>query len=160
MSMETALDKAKSIVEDNLAAELLVIDAETADPNLATPAPKVFLIGNYLGREEILASIPAVTIEARNTMLEDDEEEWQENRHTLWVWAFVAEVKIDVLHRYMMRYGEAMRRVLTRRSNWGGGWHNIRVGNAVFTQTFEAPNRLLQGCRVEVQVSEIVKEEA
>ena len=160
MTIEIALDKAKSILTtaNELGDTLTLIDAETVSPALITPSPRGFLIGSYLGREEVLAEIPAVTFEARTTVPVASQEEWREDRHTVWVWAFVAEVDIEQLHRFAMRYGEALKRILRQRNLWGGGWHNVEVGNAIYTNVFWAGHRLLQGCRVEVSVSEVVRE--
>lgn len=161
VSIEKALDKAKSILEDSnrLQSTLSTIDGETSSPSLTTPVPRSFKVGDYLGREEILAEIPAVTVEARPTTEMDTQEAWKELRHTLWVWAFVAEVDPEKLHRYMVRYGEGIRRLLGQQRYWGGGWHNPVASQVLPTGVFQATHRLLQGCRVQVEVSEIVREE-
>jgi hypothetical protein len=162
LSAEKALDKAKSILEsgNRLAAMLQAIDSETTAPVLSTPAPRSFRIGSYLGREEILAEIPAVTIEARATVEDDDQEEWFEGTHGIWVWAFVTETDPEHLHRYVSRYAEAIRRVLKQRRYWGGGWHNIRIRNTLYTNVFQARHFMLAGCRVELEVGEMLREES
>ena len=148
MAAEDALNQAKLILEKNLKNEL---------PD-DTPSPQAFLIGNYIGREEILSQFPAVTIELQNTFPQDSQEEWEERRQELYVWAFVGHVDIEQLHRHLVRYGDAIRRIIRRRKLWGAGWHDLNVGNSLYTGIFSAGHMLVQGCRIEVTVGEIDEE--
>lgn len=146
MSAEAVLDKAKSILNSNLK------DALPED----TPAPQSFLIGNYIGREEILAQFPAVTIEMQNTLPVTSQEEWEEKRQEIYVWVFIGDVSIEQLHRYLVRYGDTVRKVLRRTKYWAdGGWFDPQVGNALYTGVFSAGHLLIQGCRIEVTIGEL-----
>lgn len=165
MSAEMALDKAKSILETvvnssaRLVTTLSAIDAETSSPSLTTPTPRSYKVGDFLGSEEILAEVPAVTLEARTSIQQGTQEEWVEMRHTLWVWAYVTEVDRSNLHRYTARYAEALRRLLFQRRYWGSGWHNPVVVSTIYSRTFQAGHALLQGVRVEVQIDEVLIED-
>lgn len=145
MGAEAALDKVKEILDDNLENEL---------PEKTT-SPGSILIGNYLGREEILSQLPAVTVETQNTFSENSQEEWEERTQELYVWVFLGHVDIEQLHRNLVRYGDTVRKILRRGKLWGDGWHNPSVGNALYTGVFSATHQLVQGCRIEVTVGEI-----
>jgi len=144
MSIEQAIDKA---------SELIQADISTKLPE-GTPEPDSYLVGNYVGREELLAQLPAITFDARNTNTVSQQEGYEEQQHELYCWAFIGEVNIEYLHRYVMRYAEAMRNIL--RPAWGSGWHDIRIGNTLYTGVFDAGHFLVQGCRIEFSVKEIV----
>jgi len=148
VTVENAVNKAKELLENNLENQL---------PE-NTPKPEVFKVGNYVGREEILHSLPAVTLDARNTLEVDSQEDWAELEQDFYVWAFIAEVDIENLHRFIMRYGEAIRKILRKGAHWGSGWHNPVADNTLYTGVFDAGHFLVQGCRVEVKIREIEAE--
>lgn len=151
MSVENAIDKAKEILESGLPAQITALN-EGQDNN--APAPQIYLVGNYLGREELLHTLPAITLDARNTGSKKSQEAWEEMDQEFYVWAIVAEVNIENLHRYIMRYGEGIRAVMKKMDNWSSGWHNPRITNTLYTGVFEAGHRLVQGCRVECSIGE------
>jgi len=157
MSAENAVDSIRKILSDDLSKKLPEIDEEEST-ELVTPKPVQFLVGDYTGREEIIVDNPAITIQSRNTPEGRTNQDWLVKTHSLWVDAWVVEVDIETLHRYIMRYAEAIDRLLVDESKWEHGWFNPSVNNTMYSDIFQADHRLMQGARVECEVSEIYGE--
>lgn len=169
MSIEQAINRAKLILDEgnselleendpvNLEEVLEEIDAEEGF-DIVTPPPKQFLVGSYLGREEVLAEIPCVTVEARNTPEGETESGYYIKQHSFWVYAWVAEVDIEIMHRYMMRYAEGLGKIISDIRRWGNNWFDAGVNNTMYTDVFQADHRMVQGCRVEARVSEVFED--
>jgi len=156
MTAEGALYQARDMLTQHIETVLANLDEEYTLAT-KTPPPRAIKVGSYLGREEILAELPAVTLEARSTTLIGTQEPWQEVRHTLWGWAFAVGTSVEQLFVWAMRYGESLRRVISDRSNWSG-YHNPTVTTTMYTNVFQAGHRLVQGCRVEFEVREFMRE--
>jgi len=162
MSIEKAIQQSQMILrnENRLEDMLATIDQEE-EADLSTPTPKAddssFLLGDYTGREEILGNIPCLTFVPKNTPEGESDRGYFIKRHSLHIFIWVAEADIAKLTRYAMRYAEAVTRIISDGDLWQG-FSDPQSVNTMYTDVFQADHRLLQGCRIEVAVSEIAPE--
>jgi len=162
MSIEKAINQCKKILKknDRLDQMLAGIDEE-AEVHEITPTPPdkddSYLLGDYTGREEILSNLPCLTFVPKNTPEGETERGYFVKRHSFHIFIWVGDPDIARLTRYAMRYAEAITRIISKGEYWEG-FSNPQSVNTLYTDVFQASHRLVQGCRVEVAVTEIIGE--
>ena len=134
MNTEYAIENAKSMLETNLASTLIILQNE-ASSSIVTPTPQEYIIGEY--DPETLTLYPAVLIWSPKSNKVNDQYGYQTRSIWIRVLVWITENNLEYLHRFLIRYSDAVLRVLRDESNWIAGLHNPVVENTDNTDLYK-----------------------
>ena len=75
--------------------------------------------------------------------------QWQERTLNFVIVAWVVEVDAELLHRFIVRYGDAIGRILKDPDNWSGYLSSPVVGTTSYSDIYTVEHGLSQGCSIE-----------
>lgn len=153
MNSEYVLNNIKTMLETYLTAMLRTIETE-ASAAIQTTDPEEYSIGE---RDlDILTMFPVVLTYAKNSDESDDEFGYQERTLTYEIVAWIVENDQENLHRFVVRYGDAIVRILRKESYWATNLHTPVVKLCTFTDLFKSNVGYAQGVMVTGDVRYII----
>lgn len=153
MNSEYALDNIKSMMETYLTAMLRTIETE-ASATTQTTDPQEYVIGE---RDlDILTMFPCILVYAKNSADNDDEFGYQERILTYEIVSWVVENDQENLHRFVVRYGDAIVRILRKENYWATNLHTPIVKICTFTDLFKSNIGYAQGVMVSGEIRYII----
>jgi hypothetical protein len=135
-----------------LAAQLLV-ETSLVTGAVAAPIPYGFFFGER--SIEQLEGFPSLSISAINSPIKDSQYHYDEISHTIQIIAWIVEVDPETLHRFVLRYANAIREVLRDESKWGNELHSPSIVQTQYSEVYNADHGLAQACRVQVEIKEV-----
>src|SRR4030065_678194 len=109
MNAEYAIDSVISILTNKLNAALITIQYETTS-SLTTPLPEEFKFGDR--DPSNLTVFPVIIVKANRSFKKDDQYEFQERVIAIEIITWIVNEDEENLHRFILRYGDAIQRVL------------------------------------------------
>lgn len=156
MNSEYAVDNLKSMLESNLASVLVSLQMESSS-SIVTPTPGQYKIGEHDGT--ILTIYPALCIWSPFSRKQLNEQGFQLRRVWLRVLIWVVDNDLGNLHRFILRYSDAVSRIMRIETNWNNGLHNPVVEDANNTDLYKVTNLGYgQGCLVESTIDYLLGE--
>jgi hypothetical protein len=154
MNTEYCLNSIKIILDANIDTMINTIESESGATifvdNIAESK-----VGSFLPTE--FTAYPAIAVYAQNSNATDDQYEYQERQLNFAVAAWVVQVDNEQLHRFICRIGDAIVRILRNETNWNAyPLHSTRINEAVYSEVFNIPHGLAQGCQVSGSVNYIL----
>lgn len=153
MNSEFVLNNIKTMMETYLTAMLRTVETE-ASAVTQTTDPQEYIIGE---RDlDILTMFPAVLIYGKNSSDNDDEFGYQERIFTYEIVTWVVENDQENLHRFVVRYGDSIVRILRKESYWNKNLHTPIVRMCTFTDLFKSTIGYAQGVMVNGEIRYII----
>jgi hypothetical protein len=152
MNAEYMLDSCKTLLSTYLAAELVIIDAESSAVT-ASPVPAEYHFGARDPEE--LTSFPSIQLIGKNSSGKD-QYQWQDRTFRIDVVAWIVEVDPENLHRFILRYADAISRVLRDEDKWASNSYSPVIGTATYSDLYKTSFGLAQGCQVQLSVNDIL----
>lgn len=153
MNSEYVLNNIKTMMETYLTAMLRTVETE-ASAVTQTTDPEEYIIGE---RDlDILTMFPAVLIYGKNSTDNDDEYGYQERIFSYEIVAWVVENDQENLHRFVVRYGDSIVRILRKESYWQTNLHTPIVRMCTFTDLFKSTIGYAQGVMVNGEIRYII----
>jgi len=141
------------MMETYLTAMLRTVETE-ASAVTQTTDPQEYIIGE---RDlDILTMFPAVLIYGKNSSDNDDEFGYQERIFTYEIVTWVVENDQENLHRFVVRYGDSIVRILRKESYWNKNLHTPIVRMCTFTDLFKSTIGYAQGVMVNGEIRYII----
>lgn len=153
MNTEYALDSIKAILTSEIATTLATLKAEAAS-TITVASPAEYKIGDLMPTE--FTMYPAIFIRANTTSPNEDQEDFQETTLNFVVVCWQVDVDAETLHRGIVRYGDAITRILRKSDNWESWLHSPRIRNATYSELYTVPHGIAQGCAVEGTIEFII----
>lgn len=153
MNTEYVIDSVIDILQNNLEAMLLVVEGET-DSSLSTPTPQEYFFGDR--DPTVLTLFPAVIVKGDFSYKKDDQYGYQERTTTLNIITWAVNEDEENLHRIILRYGDAIGRVLRDESNWPPNLHSPRVENTQYSDLYQSDFGLAEGCLNKIDISYVI----
>lgn len=151
--MEAVVDKAMEILKASINTKLAEVDAEMNNGIESVPVPEE---NYYLSERERQVNYPAVKVQglqARGVHIDDLWDEWA---YHLEIEAYVTNHDAEVLSRLIMRYAEAMKRVLRDPGAWAPVAHEPKIQNIYYSRVAPLEQRgFLRACRIVMTVNKI-----
>jgi hypothetical protein len=148
--MEKLMDKAKELLQLNLAATLADIDAGQGITTPDIPA------ANYYTTDlATRPNFPSCTIFSRRGVPRDQDmtvEEWQ---YTLEIEIYHTDIDQENLMRMSIRYAEAVKRILRSPYKWVGVGHSPSVSGIFYSNVIPDETGFMRACRVNVDIKAI-----
>jgi len=153
LNSEFVLNNIKTMMETYLTAMLRTVETE-ASAVTQTTDPQEYIIGE---RDlDILTMFPAVLIYGKNSSDNDDEFGYQERIFTYEIVTWVVENDQENLHRFVVRYGDSIVRILRKESYWNKNLHTPIVRMCTFTDLFKSTIGYAQGVMVNGEIRYII----
>lgn len=153
MNSEYVLNNIKTMMETYLTAMLRTVETE-ASAVTQTTDPQEYLIGE---RDlDILTMFPSILIYGKNSADNDDEQGYQERIFNYEIVAWVVENDQENLHRFVVRYGDSIVRILRKESYWETNLHTPIVKICTFTDLFKSTIGYAQGVMVNGEIRYII----
>jgi hypothetical protein len=153
MNTEYALNRINTMITNNLNTMLATIDSEVS-ASRSTPTFEEIKIG--LLSADILTTFPCLLIYADTTNIKQDEYQWQDRRLYYEIIAWVVENDPSDLHRFVLRYGDAIVRILRKESNWIPNLHSPIIREVKYSDLYQSDHGLAQGCMVQGEINYII----
>lgn len=150
MNSEYALNNIKDFIETNINDMLDVIDIEV-NASTATPNYSEICFGNR--NINIITQYPSILIVGKESTIKKDEYQYQERQLDFEVIVWIAQNDIENLHRFLLRYGDAISRLLRDESNWTTDLNTPVVKNIVYTDIYESNVGYTAGCSISGSVN-------
>lgn len=115
MNSEYAVDTLKLNLETYLSAELTTIQMESGSSKVA-PTPAEYKIGEH--DPEILTMYPSILIWSQYSRKSKDSQGFQVREIWMRVLVWIVQNDLEDLHRFILRYGDAVSRVFREESYW------------------------------------------
>lgn len=153
MNSEYVLNNIKTMMETYLTAMLRTVETESSVTTQTTD-PQEYVIGE---RDlDILTMFPVVLTYAKNSADNDDQFGYQERTLTYEIVAWVVENDQENLHRFVVRYGDAIVRILRKESYWATNLHTPVVKVCTFTDLFKSTIGYAQGVMITGEIRYII----
>ena len=153
MNSEYVLNNIKTMMETYLTAMLRTVETESSAVT-QTIDPQEYLIGE---RDlDILTMFPSVLIYGKNSSDNDDEFGYQERLFNYEIVAWVVENDQENLHRFVVRYGDSIVRILRKESYWNKNLHTPIVRMCTFTDLFKSTIGYAQGVMINGEIRYII----
>lgn len=157
MNTEIALDRVKTILTNNLSATLIVLQME-AESTTVTPTPQEFKVGEFI-EPDIISTFPFICVYSPSSLSKNDYSNFQDRTININVLSWIVENDVETLHRFLVRYGEGIQRILRNESNFSSlGFHNPVVKNAENTDLYKTDVQYAQGVLVQFDINYILGE--
>jgi hypothetical protein len=153
MNVEYALNRIQTMLTNNLNTMLATIDIEVS-ASRSTPQYSEMKIG--LLDTDILTMFPSILIYADTTNIKQDEYKWQDRRLYYEIIAWVVENDPSYLHRFVLRYGDAIVRILRKESNWIPNLHSSIMREVKYSDLYKSDHGLCQGCLIQGEIDYII----
>lgn len=153
MNCEYAIDSILQYLESDLETMLTTIKNESGS-SLIAPIPANFIFGEKL--PDAIDNFPSIMCKASLVDDKDNQYENQERRAFLEVIFWIVEVDESKLHRYVVRYGEAITRILRNETKWKVNLYNPKVGLCQYSDVYDANIGLAQGGSVKVEIDYVI----
>jgi len=153
LNSEYVLNNIKTMMETYLTAMLRTVETESSAVT-QTIDPQEYLIGE---RDlDILTMFPSVLIYGKNSSDNDDEFGYQERLFNYEIVAWVVENDQENLHRFVVRYGDSIVRILRKESYWNKNLHTPIVRMCTFTDLFKSTIGYAQGVMINGEIRYII----
>ena len=156
MNTEFALNNVNTMLQANLTTVLTALETESGTTTI-TPTPNEYKIGVY-DDPNLITTFPCVTIYSPYTRKAKDEVGFQVRRVSLRVLVWVIENDVSNLHRFVVRYGDAVSRILRIESNWTAGLHNSVIEDVNNTELYQRNVGFAQGVLIESTIDYLLGE--
>ncbi|MFA5731863.1 MAG: hypothetical protein WC934_07650 [Acidithiobacillus sp.] len=153
MNAEYAVDSVIGILTNKLNAALITLQYE-AGSSLVTPTPEEYKFGDR--DPSNLTVFPTIIVKANRSFKKDDQYEFQERVIAIEVITWIVNEDEETLHRFVLRYGDAIQRVLRKESNWPANLHSPKAENAQYSDIYLTSFGLAQGVLNQVEIRQII----
>jgi chlorite dismutase len=153
MNSEYALDSCKILLESNLTAMLSIIEQE-ANATYFAPIPAEFFFGER--DQSIMTQFPSIQVIGKNSGSKNDDYEYQIRQFKFDVITWVIEEDMEKLHRYILRYADAITRCIRKEDYWSSNLHSPVAGDAIYSELYRTDFGLAKGCLVTGQINYII----
>lgn len=145
MNSEYVLDNIKSMMETYLTAMLRTLEIESS-ATIQTIDPQEYIIGE---RDlDTLTMFPCILVYGKNSTDINDQFGYQERELTYEVLAWIAENDQEHLHRFVIRYGDAIVRILRKETYWESNLHTPIVKLCTFSDLYKSNVGYAQGVMI------------
>lgn len=135
MNSEYALDTLKSNLETYLSTKLTEIQIESGSSSVA-PTPAEFKLGEH--DPNILTMYPSVLVWSPYSRKSKDSQGFQVREIWIRTLVWIVQNDLEDLHRFIVRYGDAVSRVIRDESLWESkGFHNPVVEDSNNTDLYK-----------------------
>lgn len=153
MNTEIILDNVKSMLETNLATELIALQLE-AESSVVTTAPAEFKIGEH--DPNVLTLYPSILIWSPYSRKINDQQGFQVRQVWVRVLSWIVENDLENLHRFIARYSDAVSRIFREETNWNTSLSNSNVEDCNNTDLYNTNTGYAQGCLMEGTIEYIL----
>ena len=155
MNTEYALKNIETMLTNNMTSVLNDLKIENSS-TLVAPEPQSYNFGEI--DTNILTSFPAINIWSPYSRKEKNEQGFQVRRIWLRVLAWIVQNDVSNLHRIVVRYGDAMSRILRIETNWNNNLFNPVIEDLNNTDLYEKNIGYAQGCLLEATIDYVLGE--
>lgn len=145
MNSEYALNNIKTIIEDGINDMLDVIDIEV-NASVATPNPVEFAFGNR--DTNIITQYPAVLVVGKESLTYNDQYRFQERQLNFEIVVWITQNDIENLHRFILRYSDAIARLLRNEDNWTTDLNTPVIKTLTYTDIYQTNVGYAEGCSI------------
>jgi len=153
MNTEYILDQFKSLLETNLASELITLQNE-AGSSIVTPAPQEFKIGEH--GTNVLTTFPTVLILSPYSRKRTDFSGAQDREVWFNIVCWIVSNDLENLHRFLCRYSDAISRILRNEENTPTHTHDCEIGDTTISELYPTNVGYTQGCQVQGTINYIM----
>jgi hypothetical protein len=154
MNTEYIINSLKTNLETYLSNELITIEHESSS-TIVTPTPQEFLIGEH--DAEVLTKYPSVLIWSPYSRKKMDIQGCQERQVWVRILTWITENDLSNLHKFLVRYSDAIGRILRDEEKTPLHTHNIVIEDSNNTDLYKTNVGYAQGCLLECTVDYIME---
>jgi len=153
MNSEYALDSCKNILTTYLPSMILTIESESS-ATYSAPTPTQFIFGPR--DVSNLTIFPSVLVVAKNSISKNDQYQWQERTMRIEIICWIVEVDMEKLHRFVLRYADAVIRCLREERYWATNLYFNVSNEATYTDIYQTTIGVAQGCLITCDVEYLI----
>lgn len=153
MNCEYAIDSVLENLESGLSVALETIRIESGS-SYVSPLPQNYDFGEKV--PSAVDNFPAIMVKAVNTDNKDNQYKTQERIAFLEVIFWIVNVDENDLHRIVVRYGEAITRILREETNWRVNLYNPKVSTCQYSDIYDVNFGLAQAGSVKVEIDYLI----
>lgn len=155
MNAEYAIDSVIAILTAKMPAALITLQYE-ASSSLVTPAPEEYKFGDR--DPSSLTVFPCIIVKGNRSFRKDDQYGYQERSIAIDIITWIVNEDEETLHRFILRYNDAIQRILRKESNWTANLHSPKADDSLFSDVYTTDFGLAQGCLSKIEVKQIISE--
>lgn len=153
MNTEYIVENAKDMLETNLTTELTAIEVELST-STTTPTPAEYKIGEH--DPDVLTLFPSVLVWCPSSRKKNDQQGFQVRQVWIRILVWIVENDLENLHRFIIRYSDAVSRVFREETNWDASLSNPVIEDVNNTDLYKSNVGYAQGCLIEGTVDYIL----
>lgn len=150
MNSEYVLNNVKTILETYIDSMVNTIETE-ASASVNAPDISQFFIGKL--DLQLLTSFPCIYIYADESRHHNDQQGFQERTLKYNVVCWTTQNDLELLHRYVIRYGEAITRVLRKENYYPENLNTPLVKIATYSDLYKSTVGYAYGVDVECNIN-------